>query len=147
MALCARIFNAKLRTRIVKVGRAVHCAPGLAMQARLPGLNLVFPRPYERGYGVRLSGAQKTRGQDGRAPNLPKGARASTPAETTPRLTLLHHLISQLRNCPTRNKPLPCSARLDGTAARMAARQSTPAPDRPGRRRPAAKMAARLTAQ
>ena len=42
MALCARIFNAKLRTCIVKVGRAVHCAPGLAMQARLPGLNLVF---------------------------------------------------------------------------------------------------------
>jgi len=36
-----------------------------------------------RGYGVRLSGAQKTRGQDGRAPNLPKGARASTPTETT----------------------------------------------------------------
>ena len=57
---------------------------------------------------------------------LPLGARASTPAEITLRLTLLHHLISQLQNCPGRKKPLTCSTHLEGTAAKMAARKTCP---------------------
>jgi len=42
------------------------------------------------------------------------GAQASTPAETTPRVILLHHLISQLRNCPARKKPLTRSTHPEG---------------------------------
>jgi len=61
MALWARIFNAKLRTRIVKVGRAVDCAPGLAMQARLPGLNLVFRALTGAATSrLKISGGQRT---------------------------------------------------------------------------------------
>jgi len=70
-----------------------------------------------------------------RATNPAKGARASAPAETTPRLIPLHYVISQLQNCPSRKKRLPRSTHLEGTAARMAACQSTPARDRPGRRK------------
>jgi len=45
-----RFFTAETLRRRESVGRAVHCAPGLVMQTQLPGLNLVFPRPYARGY-------------------------------------------------------------------------------------------------
>jgi len=99
--------------------------------------------PFAELAAARLSLSQKTRGQDGCAPNLSKGARASTPTETTLRLTLLHHLISQLENCPGRKKLLTCSTHLKGTAAKMAALQSILARDRADRRRPAARMAAR----
>jgi len=42
MASCVRLFNAKVRTRRVKVGRAVHCAPGLLVWTRSFGLNPVL---------------------------------------------------------------------------------------------------------
>jgi len=43
-------LTAETLGRRVKVGRAVHCASGSVMQTRLVGVNLVFPRPYGRGY-------------------------------------------------------------------------------------------------
>ena len=42
--------NPSQQRRRGSVGRAVHCGPWLVMQTQLPGLNLGFPRPYERGY-------------------------------------------------------------------------------------------------
>jgi len=67
-----------LHTRGVesKVGRAVHCASGLGTRTRLPGLNLVFPRPYGRGY-VKLK--KHTVGN-----GLPRPARDRVFDETSP---------------------------------------------------------------
>ena len=42
MASCVRLFNAKVRTRRVKVGRAVHCTPELLVRTRSFGLNPVL---------------------------------------------------------------------------------------------------------
>ena len=104
-------LTAETLRRRESVGRAVHCAPEPGTQTRLLGLNLVFPRSYERGYERVGKARTPLRAESRRAGDCPPyqcnwdGARASTPAEPTLRLTPLHHLISQPQNCPSRKKP------------------------------------------
>ena len=52
-------LTAETLRRRVKVGRAVHCAPGLVMQPRPCRVELCVPRSYERGYGERPSWSKK----------------------------------------------------------------------------------------
>jgi len=66
------LFSAPLRARLrltaetlrrrVKVGHAVHCAPGLVMLTRPLGLESCPPRSSERGYGPHRSRSKKAPG-------------------------------------------------------------------------------------
>jgi len=102
MATCVRNFNAKVRTRRVKVGRAVHCTPRLVVRTWLVGLNLVFRA---------LSSAATAR-----APYCRKKPRHAPSTSTALR-----------PRWPCSNLP-PARDRSDRrrAAAKMAARQSLP---------------------